>query len=45
MALAYVPTELAQAETTLEVEINGEMYAAEIIDIPLYDPSGDKMRS
>jgi len=45
MALAYVPTELAQAGTTLEVEINGEMYAAEIIDIPLYDPSGDKMRS
>jgi dimethylglycine dehydrogenase len=44
MALAYVPTELALAGTTLEVEINGEMYAARIIDKPLYDPSGDKMR-
>ena len=44
MALAYVPTELALAETTLEVEINGEMYAARIIDQPLYDPSGVKMR-
>jgi dimethylglycine dehydrogenase len=44
MALAYVPTELALAETTLEVEINGEMYAARVIDQPLYDPSGVKMR-
>jgi len=45
MALAYVPTKLARAETTLEVEINGEMYAARIVDKPLYDPGGGKMRS
>ena len=45
MALAYVPTEMAKADMSLEVEINGEMYAARIVDKPLYDPSGEKMRS
>jgi len=44
MALGYVPAELANAGTALEVEINGEMYAAKIIDVALYDPAGDKMR-
>ena len=44
MALGYVPTEMAGAGTMLEVEINGEMYAAKIIDAALYDPAGDKMR-
>jgi glycine cleavage system aminomethyltransferase T len=45
MAMGYVPTGLAKAETSLEVEINGEMYAARVIDKPLYDPAGEKMRS
>ena len=45
MALGYVPTDLAVADTELEVEINGEMYAARVIDKPLYDPDGEKMRS
>ncbi len=44
MALGYVPTELAKPGIELEVEINGEMYAAKIIDKPLYDPAGDRMR-
>jgi dimethylglycine dehydrogenase len=44
MALGYVPTELARADTSLEVEINGEMYTARVIDKPLYDPDGEKMR-
>jgi glycine cleavage system aminomethyltransferase T len=44
MALGYVPTELANAGTALEVEINGEMYAAKIIDTALYDHAGEKMR-
>ena len=44
MALGYVPIELAKADSALEVEINGEMYAARVIDKPLYDPDGEKMR-
>ena len=45
MAMGYVPTGLAKADTSLEVEINGEMYAARIVGKPLYDPGGEKMRS
>jgi dimethylglycine dehydrogenase len=45
MALGYVPTALAIDGAALEVEINGEMYAASIVAQPLYDPSGDKMRN
>jgi len=45
MAMGYVPTGLAKADTSLEVEINGEMYAAQVIGRPLYDPGGEKMRS
>ena len=44
MAMGYVPVELAKADTSLEVEINGEMYAARVVDKPLYDPGGEKMR-
>ncbi|MCZ6797316.1 MAG: FAD-dependent oxidoreductase [Gammaproteobacteria bacterium] len=45
MALGYVPVELAQAKTALEIEIMGGMYAARVIDKPLYDPAGNKMRN
>ena len=45
MAMGYVPVGLAKADTSLEVEINGEMYVARVIDKPLYDPGGEKMRS
>ena len=45
MALGYVPAELTRADTELEVEINGEMYAARVVDRPLYNPNGEKMRS
>ncbi len=44
MALGYVPAELAADGTALEVEINGEMYAAKVVGEPLYDPSGERMR-
>ena len=44
MALGYVPTGLAKPGVELEIEINGEMYAAKIIDQPLYDPTGERMR-
>jgi len=45
MALGYVPSDLAKAGTMLEIEINGQMYAASIIDKPLYDPHGEKLRN
>jgi dimethylglycine dehydrogenase len=44
VALGYVPTALAGGNTELEVEINGEMYTAFVVDRPLYDPEGGKMR-
>ena len=44
MALGYVPANLAADGTELDVEINGEMYPAEIVAEPLYDPSGEHMR-
>jgi len=44
MALGYVPAELAVDGAELEVEINGEMYAATIIGKPLYDSAGERMR-
>jgi dimethylglycine dehydrogenase len=44
MALGYVPAELAADDTELEVEINGEMYAAKVVAQPLYDPTGARMR-
>ncbi|MEM7206435.1 MAG: FAD-dependent oxidoreductase [Pseudomonadota bacterium] len=45
MALGYVPTEHSAAGTKVDVEILGEMYNAEIQAGPLYDPTGERMRS
>ena len=45
IAFGYVPADLAATGTKLEIEINGEMYDAKVIDNPLYDPTGAKMRS
>ena len=45
MAMGYVPTSMAKADTVLEVEISGEMCFARVVGSPLYDPDGDKMRS
>ncbi len=44
MAMGYVPSDFAHAGTLIDVEINGEMYAARIVDEALYDSSGTKMR-
>jgi len=44
MALGYVPEELSQHGTTLDVEINGKLYSAHVTDKPLYDSNGEKMR-
>ena len=45
MALGYVPSDLAYPGTLFDIEINGDMYAARIVDAALYDPAGEKMRS
>lgn len=44
MAMGYVATEYAQAGTQLQVEILGMLYDAVVLDGPLYDPHGAKMR-
>ena len=45
VAMGYVPAALAVDGCKLEIEINGEMVSASVIDSPLYDPSGEKMRA
>ena len=45
MALGYVPTKLASDGERFEIEILGEMCAAEVRTRPLYDPDGNRMRS
>ncbi len=45
MALGYVPIELSKHETSLDVEINGNLYKAHVTDRPLYDANGGKMKS
>ncbi|MGH6893262.1 MAG: glycine cleavage T C-terminal barrel domain-containing protein, partial [Dongiaceae bacterium] len=45
MAMGYVPSELVQDGTRLEVEILGERYPAIVTAAPLYDPQGLRMRS
>ena len=44
LAMGYVSSEHASAGSKLEVEILGEMYPAEVIGEPLYDPDGSRMR-
>ena len=45
MAMGYLPTKIAKKDTKLEIEINGKFCSTTVIDEPLYDPSGLKMRS
>ncbi|MDC0910517.1 FAD-dependent oxidoreductase [Candidatus Pseudothioglobus singularis] len=44
LAMTYLPVELIDSKTTLEVEILGEFHKASIVMETLYDPSGSKMR-
>jgi len=44
MAMGYVPTELAQNGTALEIEINGDFYPATVVAHPVYDAGGSRMR-
>ena len=45
MALGYVPIELSKHQTSLDIEINGKLFKAQITDKPLYDANGGKMKS
>jgi dimethylglycine dehydrogenase len=45
IALAYVPAALANATDGFEVEILGDRRRASRATTPLYDPSGERMRS
>ena len=45
IAFGYLPIKTIKKDTKLEIEINGNFYLAHIIDEPLYDPSGSRMRS
>jgi len=40
-----VPLELSKHETSLDIEINGNLYKAYVTDKPLYDANGGKMKS
>ncbi|MDC0238862.1 FAD-dependent oxidoreductase [Candidatus Thioglobus sp.] len=44
LAMTYLPVELIDEDTELEVEILGKFHRASVIMKPLYDPSGSKMR-
>ncbi|WP_340245288.1 GcvT family protein [Roseobacter sp. HKCCA2468] len=44
MAMGYVKHENAAPGTALQVEILGEMYSAQVLGAPIYDPSGENMR-
>jgi 4-methylaminobutanoate oxidase (formaldehyde-forming) len=44
IGLVYLPPELAKAGTVLEVEILGERIRAQVTDLPLVDPKGEKIR-
>jgi len=44
VALGYVPIEHSKPGTEVQVEILGEIYNAEVQDVPLYDPNGTRMR-
>ncbi|MHB8671612.1 MAG: glycine cleavage T C-terminal barrel domain-containing protein, partial [Acidimicrobiales bacterium] len=44
IGLAYLPIALAVVGTRLEVEILGERRGATVVEAPLYDPTGERMR-
>jgi dimethylglycine dehydrogenase len=45
VAMGYVGTEHAAADTVLQVEILGRFYDATVQGAPLYDANGANMRS
>ncbi len=45
IAYAWLPAERAEAGSRLSVEVFGESVGAEVRPDPLYDPSGQRLRS
>ena len=45
VAFSYLNTKELNSEKGIQVEINGDLFNCLIIKEPLYDPSGQKMRS
>ena len=45
IAYAYLPAELAEPGTEVEIEIFGEWIAGEIAKGPLFDPKGERIRA
>ena len=45
VALSYLDSRELNSGDDVQVEINGDMFNCSIIKDPLYDPSGQKMRS
>ena len=45
IAFAYLPADLAQVGSRLEVEVFGEWIGAEVARGPLYDPKGERIRA
>jgi 4-methylaminobutanoate oxidase (formaldehyde-forming) len=44
IAFAYLPLELSDAGTSLEVEVFGDRVDASVAHDPLYDPTGERVR-
>ena len=45
VAFSFVDQKSINSENKIQVEINGDLFNCAIIKEPLYDPSGQKMRS
>jgi 4-methylaminobutanoate oxidase (formaldehyde-forming) len=45
IAFAYLPTDLTDVGTELSIEVFGDWVAAEVVDDPLWDPRGEKIRA
>ena len=45
IGLAWVPSELAEEGTTLEIKVDGRLERASVRLSPFYDPAGSKLRS
>jgi glycine cleavage system aminomethyltransferase T len=45
IAYAYLPAELAEPGTGVEVEVFGDWVAGQVTPEPLYDPRGERIRA
>ena len=45
VAFTYLDKDKINKENKIQIEINGDLFNCSLINEPLYDPSGQKMRS